>query len=236
MADVLPPLTELKRVALNFLLPRWCVVCGKEGDYICQSCRRALPSIFPPVCDKCGRPLPQGKPCRGCIGEGAEIDGIRAPFLFEGAIRHAIHELKYHNLRDISAILADFLYNYILENPIKAEVIVPVPVHRKKERERGYNQSVLLARELGRKCGVAVIKDSLVRQVFAPPQARSASALERHKNVAGVFACRDRRLEGKHVLLIDDVSTSGATLNACAGVLKKAGAAGVWGLVVALEL
>ena len=177
-----------------------------------------------------------GKSCRGCIGEDSEIDGIRAPFLFQGVIRQAIHELKYRNLRDISRILAGFLYNFLLENPIPAEVLVPVPVHKKRERERGYNQSSLLARELGRYTGIPVIEKSLVRDIYVSTQARSASEEDRYKNVAGVFACRDTRLRGKRVMLIDDVSTSGATLSACAGVVKKAGAAAVWGLTVALEL
>jgi len=236
MANVLPPLTEFKRVALDFLLPRWCIACGREGEYICHSCRQSLPSINPPICPRCGRPQPPGKPCRGCIGEKAEIYGIRAPFLFEGVIRHAIHELKYRNLRAIAPTLAGFLYDYLLENPIPAEVIVPVPVHEKRERERGYNQSALLARELGRHCGIPVVEGSLVRQGFTPPQARSASAVERQKNVADVFTCRGKQLQGKRVLLIDDVSTSGATLIAGADEIKKAGATAVWGLVVALEL
>jgi ComF family protein len=236
MANVLPPLTEFKRVALDFLLPRWCIACGKEGDYICGSCRQLLPSISPPICFKCGRPQPPGKSCRGCIGEKSEIDGIRAPFLFEGTIRHAVHELKYRNLRAITSMLAGFLYEYVRENPIPADVLVPVPVHKKRERERGYNQSALLARELSRLCGIPAVEGSLVRQVFTLPQARSASAIERQRNVADVFTCRDWRLHGKKVLLIDDVSTSGATLNACTGVIKKTGAVSVWGLVLALEL
>jgi ComF family protein len=144
--------------------------------------------------------------------------------------------LKYRNLRVIAPTLAGFLYDYLLKNPIPVDVLVPVPVHKKRERERGYNQSALLARELGRNCGIPVVEDSLVRQVFTPPQARSASAVERQKNVADVFICSDRRLQGKRVLLVDDVSTSGATLNAGAGVIKKSGAVAVWGLVVALEL
>lgn len=144
--------------------------------------------------------------------------------------------MKYRNLRDIYKSLAGLLYDYLLKNPMPAEVLVPVPVHKKRERERGYNQSALMAGELGRQCGMPVIENSLVRQVYISPQARSASALERYKNVAGAFACRDGQLRGKRVLLIDDVSTSGATLSACAGAVKKAGAVTVWGLTVALEL
>jgi ComF family protein len=236
MANVLPPLTRFKKVALDLLFPQWCIGCGREGDYICDSCRRALPVISPPICPKCGRPQPQGVLCRECVDWSAEIDGIRSPFFFDGVIRQAIHELKYRNLRAMAIPLAERLHDYFTKNPISGEVLVPVPLHRKRYRERGYNQSALLARELGRLTGMPVVENSLVRRGYAPPQARSAGIGERRDNVANVFACRDEGLQGREVILVDDVSTSGATLNACAGVLKSAGAAAVWGLVIALEL
>ena len=123
-----------------------------------------------------------------------------------------------------------------LSKTLFPEVLVPVPLHRKRWRERGYNQSALLAQELGRLSGFPVVEDCLVRHSYTPPQARSAGVSERRKNVADAFSCLDSRLEGKQVVLIDDVSTSGATLNACAKVLKAAGAATIWGLSDALEL
>jgi ComF family protein len=235
MADVLPPLFKFKRVALDLLFPPWCISCGREGNYICDSCRQLLPVITPPVCPRCGRPQSHGVLCPGCVDWQAEIDGIRSPFLFDGVIRQAIHEFKYRNLRALAPSLAEFLYGFILENPVPAEVLVPVPIHRKRWRERGYNQSALLARELGRLSGLTVVENCLVRHSYAPPQARSASVIERQKNVTDAFTCLDQRLQGKRVLLIDDVSTSGATLNTCARALKTAGTASVWGLTLALE-
>jgi ComF family protein len=233
---VLPPITKLKRAALDLLFPPWCIGCGREGSYICDSCRQALPLITPPICPRCGRPQSHGTPCPGCIEWQAVIDGIRSPFLFDGVIRKAIHELKYRNLRAVAPALAGFLHDFLLDNPVPGEVLVPVPIHRKRQRERGYNQSSLLARELGILSGLPMVEDCLVRQTYTPPQARTTSVAERRENVADAFACVDGRLRGKQVILIDDVSTSGATLNTCAGVLKSAGAATVWGLVIALEL
>jgi len=236
MASVLPPVIKLKRIALDLLFPQRCISCGREGDYICRSCRQSLLLITPPVCPRCGRPQSSGMLCSGCINWQAEIDGIRSPFIFDGVMRQAIHELKYRNLRTLAEPLAKLLHDYLMANPVPGEVLVPVPLHRKRLRERGYNQSSLLARELGKLTGLPVVDDCLIRQQQAPPQVRTASVSERQRNVAGAFTCRDGRLQGKQVLLIDDVTTSGATLDACAGALKSAGAASVWGLVMAAEL
>jgi ComF family protein len=233
---VLPQITGLKRVALDLLFPRWCIGCGREGDYICRACRQDLPVITPPICPVCGRPQSQGIVCRDCREVTMQIDGIRSPFVFDGVIRRAIHELKYRNLRGLAPSMADLLHDYLVDNPIPADVLVPVPLHRKRRRDRGYNQSALLAKELGRHCGLPVAANSLVRHRYAVPQARSAGVSERQENVAGAFTCPDDRFQGQRVLLIDDVATSGATLNACAGALKAAGAAQVWGLVMAREL
>ncbi len=233
---MLPPLIGLKKAALDLLFPRWCIGCGREGDYICDSCRQMLSVISPPICPRCGRPQSEGELCPGCVDWQAGIDGIRSPFLFDGLIRQAVHELKYRNLRALASPLAELMYDYLIKNPLPGEVLVPVPLHRKRYRERGYNQSALLALELGKLTGLPVIENCLVRQSYVLPQARAASVGERHENVAGAFACRDGRLRGKGVILVDDVSTSGATLDACAGVLKSAGAAEIRGLTLALEL
>jgi competence protein ComFC len=239
MVSVLPPVKILKRLTLDLLFPRWCLGCGREGGFICGACLRSLKKITPPVCPRCGRPQSAGTVqdgCPGCAGWRGDIDSIRAPFLFEGVIRTAVHEFKYRNLRALAPLLSGLIYDYFSANPIPGDVLVPVPVHRKKLRERGYNQSALLARGLGQRSGLPVVENCLVRLRYTPPQARSSGIDERLSNVSGAFTCRDGRLQGKRVILIDDVSTSGATLNTCAGVLKTAGANAVRGLVLALEL
>ena len=236
MASVLPQIARLKGTALDFLFPRHCVGCGKEGGFLCQSCRQLLDAITPPICPRCGIPRPDGTLCHGCAEVQAEIDGIRSPFKFDGVMRQAIHQLKYHNLRALAAPLAELLQEYLLSNYLPAEVLIPVPLHQKRLRERGYNQSGLLARELGRLINLPVVDNCLIRQKYISPQARADNLTERRSNVEGAFTCRDRRMQGKQVLLIDDVSTSGATLDACAAALKAAGAASVWGLVLAREI
>ena len=227
---------KLKGIALDFLFPQWCVGCGKEGDFICPSCRRSLPRVMPPLCPRCGKPQSSGILCPTCVGWQAEIDSIRSPFRLDGVMRQAIHQLKYKNLRALAGTLAGFLSDYLAANSVPGEVLVPVPLHSKRLRERGYNQSILLAKELGKLTSLPVVEDCLMRKRYALPQARTSTMEERRDNVAGAFVCRDRRLRDKQVLLIDDVSTTGATLDACAAAIKSAGAASVWGLVLAREI
>ena len=233
---MLPQLVKLKEVATDFLFPQRCVGCGKEGGFLCPSCRRSLSQLAPPLCPRCGKPQPSGILCPGCVGWRAEIDGIRSPFRFDEVMRQAIHQLKYRNVRALAAPLAKLLKDYLVTNPVPGELLVPVPLHQKRLRERGYNQSSLLAWELGKLTNLTVIDDRLIRQRHTPPQARTSNVDERRSNVAGAFVCRDDKLRDKQILLIDDVSTSGTTLDACAAALKAAGASSVWGLVLAREI
>lgn len=222
MVLVLPQVAKLKGMALDLLFPQWCIGCGKEGDFLCYSCRQLLPRIMPPLCPRCGRPQSSGILCPSCVTWQAEIDGIRSPFRFDGLIRQTVHQLKYRNLRALAVSLAQFLQDYLVANPMPGEVLVPVPLHKKRLRERGYNQSSLLAREVGKLINLPVVDDCLIRQRYAPPQARTSTVDQRRSNVVDAFVCRDRRLQGKQILLIDDVSTSGAT--------------SVWGLALAREI
>jgi len=147
-----------------------------------------------------------------------------------------VHRFKYDNLRALAKPLAELLNDYVEVYPIPGEILVPVPLHRKRLRERGYNQSGLLARQLGRIMRLPIITDCLVRERHSLPQARTSTVEERRSNVLDVFTYRDSRLRDRKVLLIDDVSTSGATLDACAAAVKQSGATSVWALVLAREV
>jgi ComF family protein len=233
---VLPRLIQFKGAALDFLFPQKCVGCGEAGVLLCHSCQQSLLRITPPVCPKCGRPQPGGIICSACSIWQSSIDGIRAPLKFEGLAREAIHQFKYKNLRVLALPLAVFLGDYLRQNPLPAQALVPVPLHPKRLRERGYNQSELLAHELGKLVCLPVENDGLIRTKYVMPQARTRSVEERRRNVKQAFSCVNSKLQGKQVLLIDDVSTSGATLDACAAALKLAGAVSVWALVMAEEV
>jgi ComF family protein len=170
------------------------------------------------------------------VPQAPVFDGLRAPYRFEHLVREAIHQLKYQNLRSLAKPFAGELAAYLKNNPIPADLIVPVPLHRNKLRERGYNQSELVARELGRMVGLSVDCSCLTRVLDTEPQARLGKAAHRRQNVNGAFQCQKARVFNQRVLVIDDVATSGATLNNCAISLKQAGASSVWGLAIAREV
>ena len=123
-----------------------------------------------------------------------------------------------------------------MKDPFPVDMVIPVPLHPRRLKERGYNQSALLAFEFGKIFHFPVLPSGLTRIKYLMPQTQTRTVDERRANLKQAFICRDRSIAGKQVLLIDDVSTSGSTLDACAEALKKAGAKSVWGLVLAREL
>ncbi|MGQ9545762.1 MAG: ComF family protein [Dehalococcoidia bacterium] len=229
-------LNRIVELATDSFFPRRCVGCGKLGQFLCAHCLAKLPRVMPPVCPKCGKPQASGIMCPDCRRSQTGIDGIRSPFRFEEAIRQAVHELKYRNLKAIAPCLGELLADYLKANPLPGEALVPVPLHPRRLRERGYNQSSLLARELARRIDLPLIEDCLLRIKRAQPQARAANLEERRTNVADAFICRDDRVASKRIIVVDDVCTSGATLESCALALKSRGATSVWGLTLAREI
>ncbi len=151
-------------------------------------------------------------------------------------MKKAIYELKYRNLKAISPCLAGLLADYLRSSHLNGEALAYVPLHPRRLRERGYNQSMLLTRELAKCIDLPVIEDCLVRVTQAKPQVKAIDVRERRMNVADAFVCRDEGVSGKQIILIDDVCTSGATLESCATALKSKGAVSVWGLTLAREI
>ena len=230
-------LDRVAHSALDFLLPMRCLGCRREGGLLCESCIAALPRLLPPYCDICADRGAVGE-CRPCREQarqqGRPLDGLRAPYLFQGAIRDAIHSFKYENARAAAPLLGRLLAEYLADNPLPGDVLAPVPLHPRKLRERGYNQAELLAREAGKIAGLPVDAKRLYRVRNTPAQARTANRQQRLDNIADAFAVRGD-LTGRALILIDDVSTTGSTLTAAAAALKQAGAASVWALTLARE-
>ena len=228
-------LRRIRTSLLDLLFPLRCLGCGKEGSLLCRSCSDGLPRVRQPICRCCGTSVRAGTLCPSCLSHPLSIDGIRSVLLFGGITRQAIHGLKYGHLKAIAAPLGDLLAGFMRAYPLPGDVLVPVPLHAGRLRERGYNQAALLAKEVGRLNGLPVGEGWLVRRRDTERQAKAPSAAERRSNVQGAFTA-PRELHGESLLLIDDVCTTGATLDACASALKAAGAGPVWGLTVAREL
>ena len=227
---------KLVELVVDSFFPRRCVGCGRLGGFFCPECLGKLSRLLPPLCPNCGRPQASGIACPDCWQRQTEIDGIRSLFRFDDIIRKAIHQLKYRNLKAISPCLAELLADYLRSNPLPGEALICVPLHPRRLRERGYNQSNLLARGLGERIDLPVIENCLIRVKQAQPQVRAADVEERRRNVVDAFRCCDERISGRQIILIDDVCTSGATLESCAVALKNKGATSVWGLTLAREI
>jgi ComF family protein len=218
--------------ALDLLFPPRCVGCSKTGSWFCTDCLASVKPILPPFCSRCGRRTQGASVCASCRSTPVVLDGIRSVACHEGALREAIHHFKYHNRRELVEPLGQLLSDYWREADLAADLVIPVPLHKSRQEERGYNQSALLARALTRHAGLVLDGTDLVRTRATPPQV-GLDAKERRANVHEAFAWTGGSLRGLVVLLIDDVCTTGATLQACAAAVRRGGAAGVWALTLA---
>jgi len=221
------------QLVLDLLYPPRCVHCASTEDWFCQDCLKQIALITPPVCQRCGTPM-SGSQCKECAHNPLHaIDGIRSASYFEdNPIRSAIHFLKYRDHKAVAAALGQILAEACRTYQLQADVIVPVPLHPSRYKERGYNQSELLVKELASILSLPVDTKTLQRTRVTKSQ-MTLGISERHENVKEAFACRDETLAGKKLLLIDDVCTTGSTLDAGAAALKASGVTTVWGLTLA---
>ncbi len=222
------------RGLLDALFPLECVGCGNSGRLICNSCSNSLPVLLPPFCEVCATPGEFAR-CQTCAETARRFDGVRAPYRYAGAIRQAILALKYGGIKAGAPQLADLLASYLNANPLPSEIVAPVPMHQRRLRERGYNQAELLARRVAADSKLRYERDLLFRTRQVEPQAGIGSAAQRAVNVAGsIGVSAGRDVSGASVILVDDVATTGSTLETCAAALKEAGAVSVWGLTLAV--
>jgi competence protein ComFC len=227
-------LRRVAGLALDLVYPPRCVLCRKHGSYLCRGCIESLPAAEGRRCDVCWLPL-RHTDCAACAEHPTRLARLRSVWRYEGEVRRLVHAFKFGGLSTLGGPLAAQLVRCFQEQGLDAGLIVPVPLTTARRRERGYNQAVLLARELSRETGLP-LNEALRRRGHATPQAASATAEQRRRNVLNVFHLAPQaNLEGLRVMLIDDVATTGATLDACAGVLLSAGAESVSGLTLARE-
>jgi len=235
----------LKRLGLqilDFFLPRLCVFCGASvGEQapvaVCPACEESIPWVKSPLCPVCGRVFPAGEGadhlCGPCQTDPPPFARARAAAIYEedGPSGQAIKRFKYNRRLDMLPVM-----QYWLRRPLcqelagAADLIAPVPLHPRRLKQRGFNQSLLLAQAFP---GVRLERELLTRVRHTPPQT-GLNPKERRDNVKGAFTVpRPDLVKGKNVLLVDDVFTTGATVRECARVLRKAGAQQVDVLTVA---
>lgn len=225
---------------LAVLLAPVCAACREPLEHptsgaVCAACWASIVPITPPICRTCGDALPSWRQrsieesrCARCRRTPPLITIAGAIGAYDGSLRAIVHALKYDHRQTLARPLSEKLRLAGTAVLREADVVVPVPLHPSRERQRGFNQ----ARELGRHLGVP-LADVLRRSRKTPPQA-DLPAARRNANVRGAFACRSAAcVRGLKVVLVDDVSTTGATLNACASVLLRAGAREVRALTAA---
>ena len=209
----------------DLFYPQWCLSCdGRASDVLCRACFDALPRIWGPTCGRCGLPTAFETPvCGECKNVDFGFEGVRAPLRYEGVGKEIVHALKYRGYTRVVEKLAVPLLSGTLRGTAPFDAVVPVPIHRKRLRKRGFNQAALLAHGLAH--GINAGVSDTLQVVRSTRDQVELSAAERRANVAGAFAPK-ARARGR-LLLVDDVLTTGATLSACAGALLRAGAAEV---------
>jgi ComF family protein len=240
-------LKEIGSTVVDLLFPPRCVNCHRLGAWLCARCQDEIEMIQPPICYRCGVPLegwetissiPSGDAsltCARCQEGKSQLDGLRAYGFHAGPLRQAIHQLKYEDLRALASPLGKLMavgWAALRPQNHNIDVIVPVPLHASRQRQRGYNQAALLARELGAEIHHPVVENVLVRVKATAPQV-DLNAAERQENVRDAFKAVNSGLAGKRVLLVDDVCTTGSTLEAACNALRHANALSVWAYTLA---
>lgn len=220
---------EVLKTALNILYPRRCPVCHRilrdQKNLICPECEGVFQPITEDYCLKCGSPVkPEEEYCRECAGRRRSFDEGRGVFLYDQKMKKSLIRYKYYGCREYADYYALSMYRYGRRNILrwKPDVIIPVPLHRRKLRMRGFNQAGVLAERLGMLLDIPV-SESALRKIRGTRSQKKLDAAERRKNLRQAFQA-ERRLDGLTVLLVDDVYTTGNTVESAAACLKEAGA------------
>lgn len=229
-------LPEFVSAAASLLYPATCVVCSanvERAEYLCGDCQQRAPRIAAPLCAKCSEPFPgaitQTFSCANCEHRVLHFDCAVAAYRSRGLVRRLVHQFKYARQRHLRHPVASWLRETLNDSRLRDrhfDLIVPVPLHPARQRERGFNQAELLADLLAAWTNLPT-RNALERIRYTTTQTAYDRAA-RMENLHGAFRLRKKRdVRGLHVLLIDDVLTTGSTLSECARVLRKAGAVSV---------
>ncbi len=229
---------EILKGFIHWLLPAICVVCDKpalDGGLLCEDCKSQLESlrIRAPRCYFCGGPIENGRTCHICKGKRLYFDRIKAPFWYRDVAVRVVEVFKYEKIKALGKIMAFQMFQS-LNDEFDFDFMAPVPLHSVRRRERGFSQTLILSHELSK-----LASKPLIQPLLRTRNTKSQTKLtrkERMKNVEGAFQLRSGGpvVEGKSILLVDDVLTTGSTLLEAAKILKAAGAITVYAVVFAI--
>jgi len=210
----------------SLVFPHHCTMCGRplEDGYFCKECYDKLPFINGNTCFICGCELPDGfDMCEECAETGHYFYRNISVFKYTREFSSIVHKFKYHGHRYLARPFAEQMSIKIKEMDFPVDYIIPVPLHHEKEEERGYNQSYLLAKYIGKTLGIKVLDNVLIRDMYTESQTMLKKE-RRKENVCGAFSVKNRIIvHSKIILLIDDILTTGSTLDECARVLLDNG-------------
>jgi len=218
--------------ALDWIYPPSCAGCGMTDTRWCQDCLAKIQVIMPPLCETCGEHLPNGKICSNCIITPLQITSLRSWACFSDPLRKAIHQLKYYRNVGLGDYFSDYLSDVLVTAGWAIDVVIPVPLGVARRKVRGYNQASLLALPLALKFDLS-FQPKILSRIRETISQTELNFMQRQENVAGAFYAPRGLVDGKNILIIDDVTTSGSTLNSCGDALFSAGAANVYGLTLA---
>lgn len=226
---------------LDWIYPPRCPICGEITDdkinYVCTDCKNKVFFIKEPRCMKCSKPILNAEKeyCYDCEKGNFHYEKGKALWIYDDIMKKSISEFKYHGRKEYSKFygkfLADQYGNWVRK--MNADALIPVPLHRQKQKARGYNQAELIAREVGARIGIPVKTDILYRKQYTMPQ-KELNDVERRKNLARAFEVKEDTLFLKKVILIDDIYTTGSTIEACTNVLLEHGIQQVFFLSVCI--
>jgi competence protein ComFC len=233
--NVIENIKKLGQGFLDLVFPISCLICGKDGLYLCENCKSKLPKLETQQCLVCQKPVPFGKTHPECVSRNS-VDGIISALPYKNkAVHEIIRILKYNFVSDLAKPLAELTHDEIknqnLNDYFSQFTIIPVPLHKRRLNWRGFNQSELLAKELQNKLNSKLDLTLVQRIKYTTPQI-DLNLEQRKTNITNAFESKTE-IAGQKFLIVDDVVTTGATINEIAKLLKKLGATEVWGITAA---
>jgi ComF family protein len=224
---------------LGLLFPRRCPICHEiveeRGQRSCEICRTKLTYVREPSCRKCGKPLlsEEREYCQDCVRKKHTFRQGRAPLVYDALMRRSIAGFKYSGRREYAAFYAEEILKRCVREMLlwQAEALIPIPLHPSRRRKRGYNQAALLARELSKRCGIPTDEHLLYRVKKTKAQ-KELNDQERQTNLQHAFSVRKGEIPYQTVILVDDIYTTGSTIDAACAVLKENGVQTVYFLCI----